>query len=874
MRTLFTKLRWMTQRRRKEAELRAELDFHLEQESEEAISRGLAEDEARVAARRHLGNRGLVEEDARAAWGWKWIEHLSQDVQYAGRLLRRRPVLSATAIFTLMLGIGGTTAVFSLLDALLMRNLPVEKPRELVRLVERRPDGTAAEAFTLVTHDALQRGSKTLSGVIASSRLFGRPGEIDVGDERRTAFVQLVSDNYFDVLGVHAFRGRTFHQPGPGTSGEPVAVISEEYWRRQYGSDAAALGTRFRQGAREFMIAGIAPPGFRGTEVDSPVDIWISIEQVVPPSAPERTRGRWMHVMGRLRPGVTPAQAEAESTAILGRLVALQSGGIGYSTLRVRLYQPLLLVALAATLVLLIACANLANLMLAATVSREREIAVRAAIGASRGRIIRQLITESLLLSTLGAALGLGVAHWVSGALLAFLPPEQANAVPNLRFALDAPALGFVALVSLLTCLLFGVVPALRVTGSIGAATLRAGAGTGQRNRSLLSRALLVGQVAMCTALLVVAGVFVRTLQNLRGQEAGYLEDRLLVADIGFPRAYPEARRDGLIEELRTRAAALPGVEIAAFSHVGQLSGVAIEFRIGFPGRDRPVNDETTIIEQRISPGFLRAMGTPLTAGRDFSSSDDEHAPLVAIVNESFAHRFLPGEDPLGARFFREGGSRSREPMEVVGVVKDSKWINLRDESSAMYYRPYRQMGGTPVVRLAVRTSGDPEPVSRDLLAIAQSVDRGITLSNVVPFREIVNRTLVIERIVAQVSTGFGVLALLIAAVGLYGVLAYNVARRRREIGLRIAVGAQPGTIEMMFLTESLRSVVFGVAIGIPAAIFVTRLVSSMLFGLSPQDPVSIGIALAALMLVAVAATYLPARSAARADPLLALREE
>jgi predicted permease len=773
-----------------------------------------------------------------------------------------------------MLGVGGTTAVFSLLDALLLRNLPVEKPGELVRLVERRANGSAAEAFTLDTHDALQRGSRTLSGVIASSQLFGRPGEIEVGDERRTAFVQLVSDNYFDVLGIRAFIGRAFHQPEPGTAGEPIAVISEDYWRRQYGSDAGALGTRFRQGAREFTIAGIAPPGFRGTEVDSPVDIWISIEQVVAPSAPDRTRGRWMRVMGRLGPGVTAAQAEAETAAILGRPVAWHPGGIGYSTLRVRLYQPLLLVALAAALVLLIACANLANLMLAATASRDREIAVRAAIGASRGRIIRQLITESLLLSTLGAALGLGVAYWISGALLAFLPPQQAIALPNLRFALDAPVLGFVALASLLTCLLFGVVPALRATGRIAAATLKAGAGTGQRNRSLLSRGLLVGQVAMCTALLVVSGVFVRTLQNLRSQEAGYLEERLLVADIGFPRAYPEARRDELIEELRTRAAALPGVEIAAFSHGGQLSGGAIEFRIGFPGRDSPASDETTIMEQRVSPGFLQAMGTPLIAGRDFSPSDDAHAPLVAIVNESFARRFLPGADPLGARFFRDGGARSREPMEVVGVVKDAKWINLRDESSAMYYRPYRQMGGTPVVRLAVRTSGDPGPVSRDLLRVAQSVDRGIALTNVVPFREIVDRSLVTERLVAQVSTGFGVLALLIAAVGLYGVLAFNVARRRREIGLRIAVGAQPRTIEVLFLTESLRSVAGGAALGIPVAVGVTRLVSSMLYGLSPQDPVSIGIALAALTLVAVAATYLPARSAARTDPLLALREE
>ena len=267
-------------------------------------------------------------------------------------------------------------------------------------------------------------------------------------------------------------------------------------------------------------------------------------------------------------------------------------------------------------------------------------------------------------------------------------------------------------------------------------------------------------------------------------------------------------------------------------------------------------------------------MGTPLTAGRDFHGSDDERAPLVAIVNETFARRFLPGADPIGVRFFREGGSRSGELMEIVGVVKDSKWINLRDDSPAMYYRPYRQMGGTPVVRLAVRTSGDAEPVAREMFRLAQSIDKGITLSNVVPFREIVNRTLVIERLVTRVSTWFGALALLIAAVGLYGVLAFSVARRRREIGVRIAVGAQPGTIERLFLKESLTLVALGVAIGIPLAILVIRYVSSMLFGLSPHDPASIGIALAAVTLVTATAAYLPARSAARTDPLVALREE
>lgn len=810
-------------------------------------------------------------------WGkWTWLERVVQDVRFAMRLLRRRPAFSATAILTLMLGMGGTTAVFSILDALLTRNLPVQRPGELVRLVERRPDGaSAAEAFTLVTHDVLQRGSKTLSGVIASSQLISRqPGEIEVDGERRRAFVQLVSDNYFDVLGVGAFRGRLFHQPQAGTAGESIAVISEEYWRRQYGADLSALGARFRRGGREFTITGIGPPGFRGTEVDVPVDIWVSIEQVVPPDADERIRGRWMRVMGRLQQDATPAQAKAESTVLLGRPVQFQPGGIGYSTLRLRLYRPLVLVALVVALVLLIACANLANLLLAVTVSREREIAVRAAIGASRGRIVGQLVSESFLLSALGAAFGLGFAHWTSRALLAFLPPEQAVALPNLRFELDARMLGFAALLACGACVVFGVVPVLRVPGKVAAAALKASVGTDRRTRSWLGRGSLVCQVAMCTALLVVAGVFLRSLQNLRGQDAGYREDRLLVADIDFPREYSEDRRDRLIEELRASAEALPGVEIAAFSHVGQLSGGAIEFRISFPGRERREGDPTSIIEQRISPEFFGAMGTTLITGRDFTASDDERAPLVAIVNESFARRFLPGRDPIGGRFSRDTGTRSGELMEIVGLVKDSKWLNLRDDPPEMYYRPYRQMGGTPVVRLAIRTSGDPEAVSPSLLRAARAVDSRVALSNVVPFREIVNRTLVTERLVAHVSTAFGLLALLIAVVGLYGVLAYSVVRRRREIALRIAVGARPGTIERMFLTESLTLLAFGVAIGIPAAIVVTRFASSMLFGLSPMDPTSIGAALTALTITTVAAVYLPARGAARLGPIVALREE
>ena len=894
MRRLLNRLWWLSRRRRREAEIRAELEFHLEAEAEEARADGLSESEARRAARLDLGNPAVLQENIRDAWGWAWLEHAGQDVRYAGRLLRRRPAFSIAAILTLALGIGGATAVFSLYEALLVRHLPVERPDELVRLLEPRPDlSRTLEEFTIATHDRLREASRTLSGVIGSTRSFG-PGEITVDGQPRSASWQHVSDNYFDVLGVGAQRGRVFHAPGPGLSDPLVAVISADYWRTAFASSADAIDARFWRGNREYTIVGIAQPGFRGTDIDAPTDIWMLVDQLVAPADEDRARGRLMHVMARLAPSTTPAQAAAEVSTILGRPFELADGAIGYSRLRGRLSQPLLLVSIVVGFVLLIACANLANLMLAGTKARERELSVRTAIGASRMRVVRQLLTEGLVLASAGGLLALGVAAWISGALLAFLPPDDAEALPNLRFTLDAGVLGFAVLLTCGTCLLFTVVPALRTTGRLDQTLaagwwsarrrssttrwpapryLTSGTGAGARGYGRLCRALLVGQVVLCTALLVVAGVFVRTLGNLRGQDAGYVEDRLLVADVQPPLSLDDDARDVLLEELRARIAGLPDVEIASFSHIGQLDG-AIVFNIGFPDRDIPEDELPSMIEQRISTGFLRAMGNPVIAGRDFTDADTATAPLVAIVNESFERQFFPGEDPIGRRFYRATGTFGGEPMTIVGVVRDAKWVDLRDAPPPMYYRPYRQMGGTPVVRFAIRTGNDPSILAGEIRGLARAIDARFVVENVVPFREIVDRTLVVERLTAHVSTAFGALALLIAAVGLYGVLAYNVARRRPEISVRIAIGARPQTIEWMFLRESLALLGVGVLLGLPVALAITRFVASMLFGLSPQDPASIGTALIVLTAATLAASYLPARRAAAVDPIQALRQE
>jgi predicted permease len=466
------------------------------------------------------------------------------------------------------------------------------------------------------------------------------------------------------------------------------------------------------------------------------------------------------------------------------------------------------------------------------------------------------------------------VARVTSAALLGFLPPQHAPALAALRFAATPGILGFVAALCCASCMIFGLAPALRLGRGTDASRLRVGASTGHQASRWMSRTLVVAQVAMCTLLLMLAGVFLRTLGNLRGQDTGYREGRLMVADVWAPREDAEDRRDQLIEDLRGRIALLPGVEVASFSNAGQLSGSGIEFRIGFPDRPWHAEDAPLVFEQRITPGFLSAMGTILIAGRDFTTADDARGRPVAVVNRAFASRFFPGVDPVGRRFFRSDGRQTRDEMEIVGVVQSSKWVNLRDESPAMYYRPYAQMGGSPRVRFAIRANGDLEALAAAIKSTAPSVDRDMTVENVVPFSVIVDRTLVVERLVAQVSSAFGLLALATAGVGLYGLLAYGVARRRREIGVRMALGATAGAVEWMILGESLALFGCGCAIGVPLALVANRQASSMLYGLTPGDPLTVVLALVTLGVVTAAASYVPARRAATIDPMLALRDE
>ena len=430
------------------------------------------------------------------------------------------------------------------------------------------------------------------------------------------------------------------------------------YWRQYFAADPAALGARIRVRNRDLTIVGITPEGFIGTDIDVATDVWVPFEQFVPlTDAASRTSQRWLRVMGRLQPDATRGAAEAEVAALLTPTVRLQPGDNGYSALRRRLTDPLLFIELVVALVLLITFANLANLSLAGSSARARELAVRRAVGASRRRLVGQLFTESLVLAVAGAAVALVVASWMNNALLRFIPPEQAGAAARLAFTLDARVVGVAISLALLASLTFGLAPALAATRPIQT-DLRVGAGSTPVSRSWMNRGLIAGQVAACTLLLVVAGVFLRSVQNLRGQDTGFREEQLLVADVEPPREMPEERRDVLLDELRARAAALPGVQVAAFSQVGQLSGGAFRVTIGFPDRPPTGRDPEMVIAARTTPGFFAAMGTPPITGRDFADRDGAMAPTVAIVNESFVRQFFPGRDPVGQRFFQQGGSR------------------------------------------------------------------------------------------------------------------------------------------------------------------------------------------------------------------------
>ncbi len=848
-----------------------------------------------------------------------------QDLRYGARMLLKHRGFTCVAMLTLALGIGANTAIFSLIDAVLLKMLPVNNPERLVLLGRALGAGTVTQ-FPYRAYKQIRDQNEALSGLLAYHAL--RLSVSVDGQPEPAVAGQLVSGNYYSVLGVNAALGRTIAPDDDRAPGEsPVCVISHNYWRRRFAGDPAVVGKTIHIGGAPFTIVGVTRPEFFGLEVGSSLDISVPLmmQQQVMPGIRSFVDGaepnNFFSLMGRLRTGFTMPQAQAGLSALYGRLCAeyaasnwgfkftpmpwleeklvLEPGGRGLSELRLQFSRPLLALMIVVALVLAVACANVAGLLLARAVARRKEIAIRLALGGGRLRVVRQLLIESVLLSSFGALLGLLFAYWGIRLLLPLLSqgeiPVQLNLSPDVR------ALGFTIAVAALTGVLFGLAPAFLATRvDLNSALKNETFGlSGHGAHLTFGKMFVVSQVMLSLLLLIGAGLFVRSLIVLQQVDAGFARENVLVMKlepVGSDRKTQQlATRFG---DLLRRVEAIPGVKLASLVGYSPMSRREWQVMGQNPETSNPMTiqgytpqpgDETTIPWMQVYPNSFATLGIPLVAGRDFGPQDTQvwmpgrqcpPAAEVGIINESMARRFFGNESPVGRRFgFANSSSRCAlggpGAIEIIGVVKDVKYASLRNEARAMFYLPYHQANtGRGQMTLVVRTAGDPTSIAAAARREARAMDPAAPMFEVETLATQVAASLQRERLLATLSSGFGLLALLLSCLGLYGILSYTVTRRANEIGVRMALGAGRRDVLWLVLRDALRLVSLGAALGIPAALAAARLVASQLFGISAVDPSAIGLATLALFVVAAVAAYLPALRATRVDPLAALRCE
>ena len=829
----------------------------------------------------------------------RWEDAMIQDLRFGVRMLLKHKGFTLVAILSLALGIGANTAIFQLLDAVRLRTLPVKAPQELVEV--RIADMKGARggiwrepSVTFPIWEQIRDRQQAFSGIFA----WGTDhANLAPGGEVRPARMLYVSGDFFNTLGVNATRGRVFNSADDQRGcASPGVIVSHQFWQREYGGEANVVGRSLMLADHSFEIVGVTPPNFFGMEVGKSFDL------AMPICAASIVRGNtrmfsgimwWLTVNGRLKPGWRLDQATAHTQTISAdlfqaalppdypqpsvnaylqtKLVALPAGA-GISELREKYEQSLWLLLAIAGLVLLIACANLANLLLARASAREREIAVRQALGASRGRLIRQLLVESLLLALIGAALGAALAQALSRTMVAFL---STSADPVfLDLAPDWRVLGFTAGLAVVTCVLFGLTPAIRVTRKKAGAMIKA-AGRGMtagRERFTLRRTLAVAQVALSLVLVTGALLFSRSLGKILTLEIGFRHEDVLTATATFRKLnLPPERIHGFRDELLERVRTIPGVESAAISNVTPLRG----WGGGTAWMDSTGARQTAPTSlSRVGPDYFRTLEIPLLAGRDFDTRDRQDTPLVAIVNQAFARKFASGANPVGQRLWIAASPGSPDtPYEIVGLVGDTKYEDLREQFQPIVYYAEAQDDSGPGAQLLIRSRLPQRETIASVKRVLDEINPAITVSfeGLTP---IIESTILRERLMATLSGFFGLLALLLASIGLYGILSYGVASRTTELGIRMALGAQRGDVFWLILREALWLVLIGMAVGLPLIFAVTRLAATLLFDLSPTDPVSLIAAALLLFGVAMLAGYLPSRRATRVDPIVALRYE
>jgi predicted permease len=902
------RFRSLFRKRQVEQELSEELRFHLENLTQEKIAQGMTREEARYAALRELGGVEQIKEECRDMRRVNHIESLLQDLHYGLRQLRRNPGFTAVAIITLALGIGANTAIFSVINAVMLRMLPVQNPEQLVQIgFQGKHSGQSfiGESFSYPLFNKLREHNQPFTDISAFDywdSLEAHPASS--GSVGESVKGQLVSINFFSLLGVDPVIGRTFApDEDSGASAHPVAVISSALWARMFARSPAVMGKKLMVEGTPFTIIGVAPAHFSGVSPGRVDDFWVpvSMQPQVLPGGNRLTESdtNWLSLIARLKPGVSVKQARANLDVLYQDIqhqhdlsrwseqdrrdffthdVVLLPAASGTDYLRQEFSRPLFLLMAMVGLVLLIACANVADLLLARGNVRQREIAVRLVFGAGRGRLIRQLLTESVLLAFLGGALGVLFAYWASPVLVALMGRGQNGLTLDVHP--DLAVLVFTLLVALATGIAFGLVPALRATRISGSESAQAYSRnvTASRSGRTLGRALVVAQVALSLVLIIGAGLLVRTLQNLETLNPGFSRKNVLLFGLDPDKAGYEGQRAAeLREELLDRIDHMPGVRSASFSFLTPISGGgwdnfarSVEGYTPYPGEDMD------IYLNAVGPRYFETLGTPILLGRDFSPRDRSSSTLVAMINQTMAHHFFGNRNPIG-KHFRLGPWTGKRGCEIIGVVGDQKYNSLREAvpPTAYLYIPQLPQALSPGgVTFEVRSAVPPMSLVPQVRNIIQHVDSRLAPSDTRTLAEQVDQSLSQEKLVSALSSFFALLALGLACIGLYGIMSYAVARRTNEIGIRMALGAECHRIMRMILREAFVLVMLGIAIGVPAALAASRLLATMLYGLKVTDPVTILAAVGVMAAVALTAGYIPARRAASVDPMVALRYE
>jgi predicted permease len=922
MKSFIQKLIWLAQRRRKEAEIHEELQFHLEEEAAEREHNGIAPEQAKWAAHLELGNVTLLQEHVRAVWIWTFLEQLAQDARYALRVMFANKVFSGLAILSLALGIGANTAIYSFMDAILLRSLPVTDPASLAVLNwQAQARGTTGQRMSQVVpvvqrmngHTYDDPKSRLAAGIFPfpAFELFqhqagsvftsvfayypARVMNLTVKGEAGLANGEYVSGDYFHGLGVSPASGRLIISEDDRVGSPPVVVITSALSQSRFGGTANAAGQSILINNRPFTVVGVTPPDFFGVDPAAAPDFYLPMHanlllqdpgQCCPPQAYLDQNLYWIEVMGRLRPGVSLAQAQAtlapqfhqwvESTATDDRARAnlptlvIREGAGGLDTLRRRYSKPLYVLLTMVGLILAIACANVANLLLARASARRSEIALRLSLGAARFRIVRQLLTESVLLASLGGVLGMAVAIWGIHFLILLLAHGEAHFIlhPDLNWRV----LGVTAALSVLTGVLFGLVPALQSAAmDAGPALKQIRIGqTSSRVPLNLGRILVVFQIVLSLLLLVAAGLFVRTLINLKSVELGFNRENVLLFQLNARQAgHNDPEISDFYSNLQKRFSGIPGVRSATLSQ-SSLIGAGTGYPISVHGG--PPDENTRLLF--IGSDFLKTMQIPILAGREIDDRDQPGSLPVAVINEVFAKANFGNQNPVGQHLLLALRAAPRD-MEIVGLSKNALYGGLKDAIPPVVYIPFNQ--GLPKQRemvYALRTAGDSPMYINTVREIVHQADPRVPLSDVRTQAAEIDETMGQEITFAELCSAFAVLALLIACVGLYGTVSYNVARRTGEIGIRMALGAQRSAVVWMILRDVCMIAATGLTLSVPIALATSQFLKSFLFSMKPNDPLSMVLAIGALLISALSAGYLPARKASQIDPMIALRHE